>query len=337
MIAPVLDPLHTDDVILQASLAETGIVQMLQLIKMAGQNGKLVLTADQRHAEIHVRRGFIIRASSPEEILLGEYLSNEGLLRMEDLTHALEVQKRMGFPLGRILHELGFVPEDSGRWNRLLNRYLREVVYRIMKWTSGQSFFVRMHERDLEIPEESAVQLPIDFLLLENAQRVDEWRSLARDITSLKSVPKINRAAVVGVDSITLSPDQYRVLSYVNGRRTILRILEKIAHNETYYLGVINDMIRNRLLVEKQVEAMKLIVPGRVSVDRATRERHFPAKYSANLIYKEINGRTSVLDIAQRLNFDLGAVWEDICLLVKSQVVEVLEGRREFQNLLEEM
>lgn len=337
MIAPVLESVTKDDIILQANLAETNIVQTLQLIKMAGQNGKLVLTENQRHAEIHVCRGFIIRASSPEEILLGEYLTNEGLLKMEDLTHALDVQKRMGFPLGRILHELGFVSEDVGQWNRLLNRYLREVVYRIMKWTSGRSFFVRMHERDLEVPEESAVQLPIDFLLLENAQRVDEWRSMARDITSLKSVPKINRAAAVGVNSIILTPDQYRVLSYVNGRRTILRILEKIAHDETHYLSVINDMIRNRLLIEKQVEAMKLIVPGRVSIDRSTRERHFPAKYSANLIYKEINGRVSVLDIAQRLNFELGAVWEDICLLVKSQVVEVVEGRREFQNLLEEM
>ncbi len=335
MIAEIAPVEHMDDVILRANLTETNIVQILQLIKMAKQNGKLVLISDQRQAEITICGDFIVRASSPEEILIGEYLSNEGLLPMENLTHALEVQQRMRFPLGQILLELGYITEDRTAWGRLLNRYLREVVYRIMKWTSGDVFFVRKNDRDLTDPY--TVQLPLDFLLLENAQRVDEWRSMARDITSLRSVPKINRALVHEQKEVTLTADQFRVLSYVNGRRTILRILEKIAHDETHFLEVINDMIRNRLIVEKQVEAMKLIIPGRVAIDRSTRERHFPAKYSANLVYKQINGRRSLLEIAQRLHFELTDVWEDLCLLVQSQVVEIIGGRREFQNLREEM
>lgn len=256
---------------------------------------------------------------------------------MHNLTKAIELQRVTGLPIGRIFQEMGFLEENAGSMNKLLNRYLRDVIYRIMKWTQGQIEFEDVNDDEFSSLFDLSIKLNMDFLILENAQRVDEWRMLANDITSLKSVLKLNRNFLSQGQNAVIDFEEWQILSYVNGRRNILRILEKIGDNETHYLGIINRMIKGRYLVEKQAEAMKVIIPARVTAERSNKERHFPAKYAANLIYKHIDGKKNLFELSRALEFDLNDVWENIQLLLKSEVVEIVEGRREFQNLSEEM
>lgn len=164
---------------------------------------------------------------------------------------------------------------------------------------------------------------------------MDEWRSIAGSVSSLKSALRLNRKCIDENQTLSLNYDELHVLSHVNGRRTILRILEKIGHNEMHFINVINDMIRNRIVIEKQVEAMKLIVPGRI--ERTNKELQFPSNLQANLLYKEIDNMKSLFELGLVLEFELPMLWESSMLLIKSDVVEIIEGRRDFHNLSEEM
>lgn len=323
-------------IILQGNLAETSVVSVLQLVKLSGKNGVLHFSEGSRRGRITIQKNMILSASSPEDLTFGEFLISHNLVEMDHLTRALELQKHMPAMVGEILQGMGVLENRQESMSRLLNRFLREVVFRLMRWTQGRFEFEDWTADDVAGRFDASVGLEMDFLLLENAQRVDEWRAMAANISSIRSVLKINRSAASEGDRLTLDHDQWLVLSYVNGRRTILRILEKIGHDETAYLGVINRMVRDRLVIEKRVEAMRLVVPARITVDNGSRERHFPGRLSANLLYKEIDGRRHLVDLAESLGIELSETWENLVLLVRSELVEIRHGRREYQDLMEE-
>lgn len=333
-----LTPVNTrgGKIILNGTLKDLSTASMLQLVKISDKSGILRLMDSSRKAEIAVYKNFIITASSPDDILFGEYLMNEGYLTDEELTKALSVQKGSSAKIGTLLKNMGLFGTDPSQLKKILNRYLREVMYRIMKWNQGEFEFQEISEEELVRNYDLSVKMNMDFLLLENSRRMDEWKSIAGSVSSLKSALRLNRKCIDENQRLPFSYDEIQVLSYVNGRRTILRILEKIGHNEMHFLNVINEMIRNRVVIEKQVEAMKLIVPGRVD-DRKNRELQFPSNLHANLLYKEIDNRKNLFDLGLILEFELPLLWESLMLLIKSDVIEIIEGRRDFHNLSEEM
>jgi hypothetical protein len=322
-------------IILSGTLKDMSTASMLQLVKISDKSGILRLMHSGRKAEIAVYKNFIITASSPDDILFGEYLMNEGYLTEKELTRALSDQKGSSRKIGILLKDMGVFGSEPTEMKKILNRYLREVMYRIMKWNQGKFEFQEISEEELVRNYDLSVKMNMDFLLLENSQRMDEWRSIAGSVSSLKSALRLNRKCITENQSLSLNYDELQILSQVNGRRTILRILEKIGHNEMHFINVINDMIRNRIVIEKQVEAMKLIVPGRI--ERTNKELQFPSNLQANLLYKEIDNMKSLFELGLVLEFELPMLWESLMLLIKSDVVEIIEGRRDFHNLSEEM
>ncbi len=317
--------------ILEGDLKETNPTSILMLIKMSRKNGILKFFVEEKQAQIQIHGRFILSAASPEEILFGEYLIQEGYLDHDNIGKVLELQKRMRMALGEIVFGMGYLGTDPAALKTILNRYLREVIFRIMKWSHGRFEF---HESSGEITS-SLAAVDMDFIMLDNAQRLEDWKQLAGNVHSLKSALKLNRHGVQEV--ITLTQSEWFVLSYVNSRRTIVRILEKIGQDELRYLTVINDLLDRKILIEKQTEALRLIVPGRISSDQAGGERQFPGKFTANLLFKEIDGNKNLLELAETLSFDFDVLWENLQLLIKGQLIEILKGRREFYHMSEEM
>jgi hypothetical protein len=323
--------------ILNGTLMDMSTASMLQLVKISDKSGILRLMHSNRQAEIAVYKNFIITASSPEDILFGEYLINEGYLTDKELIKALSAQKKSSQKIGVLLKDTGIFGSDPFQLKKILNRYLREVMYRIMKWNQGRFEFQEISEEELVRRYDLSVKMNMDFLLLESSQRMDDWKGIAGNVSSLESALRLNRKCIEENQSLSLNYDEIQVLSYVNGRRSIVRILEKIGHNEMHFLNVINQMIQNRVVIEKQVEAMKLVVPGRISADRSNRELQFPSNLQANLLYKEIDNKKNLYELGLILEFELPLLWESLMLLIKCDVVEIIEGRRDFHNLSEEM
>lgn len=326
-----------EKIILSGNLKDMNFSSLFQLLQLSEKRGILLLENTYKKAEMIINKKFILQASSPDDILFGEYLVTNGHLTEEELTEAIQIQKITQQRLGEIIAGQQKDRLRSIDMKSVLNRYLREVIYRIMKWTVGEFYFTETDEAFIRKVQDPNVQMNISFLILENGQRAEEWKTLTANIASLESTLKLNKEAVKNNASFQLTADQWLVLSYVNGRRTILRILEKIGTNEPHYLSIINEMIKNGWLIEKQIESMKIIVPRRVPANQSSKERYFPSKLSANILYKEIDGKKSLYQLLLLQKTKIHELWEDLNLLIKNQLVEIAEGKREFQNLAEDM
>lgn len=151
-------------IILSGTLMDMSTASMLQLVKISDKSGILRLMNSGRKAEIAVYKNFIITASSPDDILFGEYLMNEGYLTEKELTRALSDQKGSSRKIGILLKDMGVFGSEPADMKRILNRYLREVMYRIMKWNQGKFEFQEISEEELVRNYDLSVKMNMDFL-----------------------------------------------------------------------------------------------------------------------------------------------------------------------------
>jgi hypothetical protein len=150
------------------------------------------------------------------------------------------------------------------------------------------------------------------------------------------SVLKINRDFVAEGKSVKLGRRFWRILSMVNGRRDIGRILEKLGDDPAEHMAAIDAMVKVGLLLESHFSQLDLIVPGRLPMERRSPQAWFPGQFEANILFREIDGRRNLLELARVCRLPLRRVWDYFLLLMKGGTVEIISGIREYHNLLEE-
>jgi hypothetical protein len=120
--------------------------------------------------------------------------------------------------------------ERSGELGRIFLRQGRIVdaalgslrgeyaVYEMATWLEGNFSFNPGEES-----EQITVQASNATLMMEAARRLDEWRVLARKIPALDLVPFFPPRDQ-GRDQVTLSPQEWVLVTHIDGRRTIEEI-----------------------------------------------------------------------------------------------------------------
>jgi hypothetical protein len=92
------------------------------------------------------------------------------------------------------------------------------AVYEMATWSEGQFAFNAGEE-----PAETTIQASNASLMMEAARRFDEWRVLARKIPSLDVVPYFPPRPQ-GQDQVTLSPQEWVLVTRIDGARSIEEI-----------------------------------------------------------------------------------------------------------------
>jgi len=92
------------------------------------------------------------------------------------------------------------------------------AVYEMAIWSSGEFSFNAGEESDQVTVRRSNANL-----MMEAARRLDEWRVLSRKIPSLDLVPYFPQKDR-GQDQVTLSPQEWILVTRVDGRRSIEEI-----------------------------------------------------------------------------------------------------------------
>ena len=96
------------------------------------------------------------------------------------------------------------------------------AIEEILRWKSGDFSF----ELE-EITDEHTIDLPIQHIILESARKIDEWQKISRLIPSVDVVIKIVEVPDTTVENIRLTPNEWRVLSFVDGKNTVKEIARK--------------------------------------------------------------------------------------------------------------
>lgn len=208
---------------IQGDLASFRIAEVMQLLGLQRQTGRLTLSRSGENADIYFRDGAVVCATSACN---GGKLDMAGLLkktcRLEEdsVQHVLRIAEMTGQPIDSILAQEKMV--DPRTFSDNLRRHTESAVYKTMAWRDGDFFFEKTTPPVYATP----VQIKVDDLLLEGARRADEWTLIEQKIPNFGMVfePMIGNAEELttrGMSDIDL-----KVFSLIDGRRTIQDIID---------------------------------------------------------------------------------------------------------------
>ena len=173
---------------LSGSLEDISIVDVLQILGMAGKNGVLHLDREDQRAQIAFSDGRVVAITAhPRLSFLTDILIERGHLTQEKLLQALEKQRDQGarhIPLGSTLLEIGAI--TASHIEDAVTQSILAAVGEIASWTEGEFWFepggMKPPVDPLFIPETVAIEVSIgpQELLLEAARIHDETMEAQR-------------------------------------------------------------------------------------------------------------------------------------------------------------
>jgi CheY-like chemotaxis protein len=208
---------------IQGNLASFRIVEVLQMLGLQRQTGRLAISRSEEGAEIYFKDGTIVFASSNSD---GSKTGLEELLRRscrmtdDGILHVLRIAEITSQPIDRILAKEKML--DLRTFEDCLKRHTESTVYKVMAWNDGTFFFEKAPPPLFATP----MQLKVDDLLLEGARRADEWTLIQQKIPNFAIVfePMIGDA-----DELTtrgMSNTDMKIFSLVDGKRTVQAIID---------------------------------------------------------------------------------------------------------------
>jgi hypothetical protein len=115
------------------------------------------------------------------------------------------------------------------------------AIYTMMSWLQGDFNFIP----DADAPEES-ITTHTEQLLLEGARRVEEWADIKKAIPSTNVVFKFSPSG--SPDAVSLEPNEWQVLTQVNGARSVTEIAGVLGRDEFTVAKVLYGLISAGLL-----------------------------------------------------------------------------------------
>lgn len=208
---------------IQGNLSSCRIVEVMQMLGLQRQTGRLALSRSGDGADIYFRDGAVVCATSARN---GGKLDVAGLLKKtcrlgeDSIRHVLRIAEMTGQPIDTILAQERMV--DTRTFSKNLRRHTEAAVYKTMAWRDGDFFFEKTAPPVFEMP----LQIKVDDLLLEGARRADEWTLIEQKIPTFDLVfePMIGNAEELttrGMSDIDL-----KVFSLIDGRRTVQDIID---------------------------------------------------------------------------------------------------------------
>ncbi len=163
--------------ILSGQIGPFSVVDVLQLLSMAKQTGKLVIDSRREKARVYFHRGELVyaRPDGPRE-RLGERLVRLGLVTPSQIAGAnLKAEIRAErMRIGQILVEAGTITQEQLR--QVVRDQILEAVYDILGIATGE---FRFFDGVLPEGEDILLDVSLELLLLEGLKRIDELRQAA--------------------------------------------------------------------------------------------------------------------------------------------------------------
>lgn len=217
---------------------------ILQLLCGDKKTGVLTIAEGDRRVSVFLKNGTIVHAAGTQkEVRLGYLLRTKGIISAEELEGALALARQRQERLGKILVEKGYISAETLK--RFIHQQVREILYDLFLWKRGEFEYV---DKDVAIDEEFAADFNHMEIILEGSRRVDEWALLSKHIPHREVVFRVGRSVGQRKESINLSANEWRILSLVDGRRTVQQIIADSGHDEFSVYRIMNSLISSGLI-----------------------------------------------------------------------------------------
>lgn len=177
---------------LTGTLRDFSAADIFQLIGQQAKSGVLHLRSGKGE-EVHIsfHQGSVVGAehvSRSRKDLLGSMLVRARLITEEELSTALEEQRRSLRRLGDVLVEQGAITRDDLR--EMTQLQVTETLYGLFQWKAGTYEF---EAKEVSWDKDSITPLRSEAVLMEGYRIVDEWPLVRRKIGSPRSTFQILR------------------------------------------------------------------------------------------------------------------------------------------------
>lgn len=203
--------------VLTGDLSSISLADLFSLLNLSKKTGALRCTQGAETRTVLWEQGEIVFArSNSVRDSLGYFLVRRGLITEEQNA---ESARRITPDTrhGKVLVRLGYITTEQ-LWWAVKNQVL-EIVYGLFHWTTG---FFEFLEGKVESREKITLAISTTKVVMEGIRRLDEWRKFTSRITDpgmvLEAVPGKAPGAAREHDP---TPDERKVLSLVNGSRTV--------------------------------------------------------------------------------------------------------------------
>lgn len=233
---------------IEGPLQDIGIHDVFQLLDLARKSGRLRLYSAARESEgyVYFQSGAVVHATMRDNPhTLGVLLLKAGKATQAQLREAAGAQRQGDKRrLGEILIAQGVVTRrDVERYMRL---QIETVVFDLFSWKEG-SFTFTDGESD-DFVGDAAVRVSIGSLLMEGARRIDEWSRMADRVPDALVIAKIAPLGDAPESAIDLRPDEWEVLTMIDGERSVREIASSLGVSEFGVARTVYGMMSTGLL-----------------------------------------------------------------------------------------
>jgi hypothetical protein len=182
-----------------------------------------------------------------------------------------------------------------------------QAFYLISKLKTGYFNFFS----DEDAPSRT-IDCPLSVLLLNSQKRLDELHHLQLRLPSEDAVLFI----VTEVEKVPpLTPFEWRIISMINGKRSIKRICEKAGDELDAKNTILNLISKGLVSTFSEDLVWKTLVPRLKLSSELKTDRPYPPLLRTNLLLKSIDGKAALMDLMTALNMKESDMLEDIRLL----------------------
>ncbi len=122
---------------------------------------------------------------------------------------------------------------------------IEEAVLSVLDWRDG-SFHFKANE---SVVDTAGIRVSVDMLLVESARRFDAWNQLAPHVKDTNTVPSFPDVEPKELPLLHLEPDQWEILTVVDGTRTVAAIAEALDKDVIEVAGTIFRLVEAGVLI----------------------------------------------------------------------------------------
>jgi tetratricopeptide (TPR) repeat protein len=207
---------------LTGSLQSTGLPQLLAYLNKQRKIGILIIKTLAFTKKVYFQQGDAIFASSTyEEDRLGEMMIKAGKITLEQFDKASEVLRETRKRLGAILVELGYITPKDLFWG--VKFQVKEIICSLFQLEEAEYEFI---EEELPTSEVITLKMSMGNLIYEGVKRIDNWTRIRNEMPGTESILKLSNDPAALFQDVELSPQDRKMLSLVDGRKTIKELID---------------------------------------------------------------------------------------------------------------
>ena len=228
---------------LRGSLDDFTLEDIFWLIDRAENTGELTVVRPSGTGRLFFRSGSIYSAETELcRETLGRVLARTGAIGSDELSAAEEEASSSGRGLPQVLLSSESVSEEQ--LNDAYRNQIEEAAFELLRRDFGEFSW----ESDSKTETEFSLELTVDELLEASQKRVAQLERIRKVIPSDASLFSITPEPSASGESITVSRDEWRLLSLIDGSSSAADIGREAGLNDLTVLQMLHDLVTRGLL-----------------------------------------------------------------------------------------